>query len=384
MIWFVLLVMLNGIIHVSINHQPGAELGELGDIDPGHELYAIIDQAHQLTRKKQHLAALTLLEQNAAAFDSLPRAQRQMLYEYYQIKGHCHAALWQYIEAEAMWHQAGEYAVRADEKKRMRDLVQISRRAIDDINQERNINEVYRASPNVGPASALRGKVVLIYVFLTDGSMREWSLRERTHTLNTWTMAQSWLSNRAKAYASELNFSQRVFVINKHPVIKRLKVGDQDSGYKNAATVAHLAARQFGHDTILGFINKIKTEEDADQAILIYHIAKEGRSFASRCMHHCDESGEFVFLMETPNVKHWQSLRYTQAHESLHLFGADDLYNIKRAKYFEVRDIMNYPSSVLEASTLEELTAYAVGLSKRRPVTPFKVITYAPNSLKGR
>lgn len=384
MIWFVLLVILNSIIHISINHQSATELAELTDLDPHHELYSVIEQAHGLTRKKQYLAALTLLEQNESAFAGLPRSQRQILYEFYQLKGHCHAALWQYIEAEGMWGQASEYAVRADDRKRMRDLVQMSRRAISDMNQERSNKDVYLASPHVGPAAILRGKVALIYVFLTDGSLREWSLRERTHSLNTWSLAQQWLSNKAKQYGSNVTFSQRVFVINKHPVIKRLKVGDQDTHYQNAENVARLAARQFGYDSILEFIDHIKTEENADQAILIYHLAKEGRSFASRCMNNCDETGEFVFLMETANVKHWQSLRYTQAHESLHLFGADDLYNIKKAKYYALHDIMNYPSSILDASTLEDLTAYSVGLRKRRPVTPFKVITYAPESFKGR
>ena len=277
-----------------------------------------------------------------------------------------------------MWQQASQYASRPEEKKRMYNLVRVSRRAIDDMNQERDVHDVYRASPNVGPSATLQGKVVLIYVFLTDSSMHDWSLRERTSTLNTWALAQQWLTSRANQYASDISFTQRVFVINKHPVIKRLNVGDQSGHYRNAENVAHLAASQFGYDSILAFINAIKRQEKADQAILIYHIAKEGRSFASRCMHQCDTSGEYVFLMETPNIKQWQSLGYTQAHESLHLFGADDLYNIKLAKYFAVRDIMNYPSSVLEASTLEDLTAFAIGLRKRRPPTPFKVVTYAP------
>ena len=76
-------------------------------------------------------------------------------------------------------------------------------------------------------------------------------------------------------------------------------------------------------------------------------------------------------------MKKWQSLQYAQAHESLHLFGADDLYNISHAKYYSVRDIMNYPSSILEASTLEDLTAYAIGIRERRPITPFEVKNFS-------
>jgi hypothetical protein len=78
-------------------------------------------------------------------------------------------------------------------------------------------------------------------------------------------------------------------------------------------------------------------------------------------------------LLESAHSKKWQSLQYAQAHESLHLFGADDLYNISNAKYYAVRDIMNYPSSLLQANTLEALTAWSVGLDTHKPATPFRI-----------
>jgi len=378
--WLVLILVLNGLFRFSLeedgvsgNAQPN---NIADDIDTGHPLYAVLKQAHDLVQDKAFLNALKLLESRTHEFDQLPETQRRMSYEYYRLRGLCHAALWQYVDAEDMWRKAGDYATRASDQKRIHDLIQMSKRAIEDMNQERDLKEDYQASPNIGPAAQLRGKIALIYVFLADGTFTEWGLRQRTEALATWQLAQEWLVTKARQYGSDVTFSQRVFVLNKHPLIKRLRVGDQYSGFENSDQVAMLAAKHFGFDSIEQFIEQIKLEEGADQVVLMYHLARDGRSFASRCMQACNEFGEFVFLMESPDVKAWQSLRYTQAHESLHLFGADDLYNIRQAKYFAVHDIMNYPSSVLEASTMEDITAYAIGISDHKPRTPFIIRNY--------
>lgn len=379
--WLALIFILNGFIQFVLETDStriDTRTSELADdIDTKHALYQFIKQAHELMQDKEYLAALKILEDKAENFKRLPSAQHNLLYEYYRLKGHCHAALWQYVEAEGMWRKAGEYATRSADKKRIRDLMQMSVRAIEDMNYERDLKEDYHASPHVGPAAQLRGKIALIYVFLADGSMNEWSIRQRTQALSTWQLAQDWLSVKARQYGSDVSFSQRVFVLNKHPLIKRMRVGDQSTDFENSDAVAMLAAQHFGYKNIHQFIEQIKREEGADQAVLMYHLARDGRSFASRCMQDCTDYSEFVFLMETPDIKEWQSLRYTQAHESLHLFGADDLYNIRKAKYFAVRDIMNYPSSMLDASTLEDITAYAIGISDRKPLTPFKIKNYS-------
>ena len=81
--------------------------------------------------------------------------------------------------------------------------------------------------------------------------------------------------------------------------------------------------------------------------------------------------------MEKPDVKFWQSMGYAQAHEALHLFGADDLYNIEQARYYAVRDIMNYPASILDASTIDDITAYSIGLTDQKPKTPFEIKEYS-------
>ena len=324
-----------------------------------------------------YLKALQLIDENEADFSDLPETEYVLGYHFYHLKGHVHSSLWQHIEADQSWKKAMTYTDNKKLRARLSRLIKASSHIISDINDERDQRAFYQASPQVGPAAVLKGRVVVVYVFLTDAALQNWSIRKRDFVMNNWSMAENWMQKESKQYSANISFVHRLFLVDKNPYIKRLKVGDYDKNFVNAGKVAQLAAENFGFSNMLSFMNEIKKQEKADQALLFLHLARDGRSFASRCMFHCQSDAEYVFLMEKPDTKFWQSMGYAQAHEALHLFGADDLYNIKQAKYYAVRDIMNYPSNVLGASTLDDITAYAIGLTDTKPKTPFKIKNYS-------
>jgi hypothetical protein len=64
---------------------------------------------------------------------------------------------------------------------------------------------------------------------------------------------------------------------------------------------------------------------------------------------------------------------YAQAHEGLHLFGADDLYNIDKARDYAVRDIMNHLPRYLFEARIDSITAYAIGWLADQPEAPFPI-----------
>lgn len=339
------------------------------------EQIAVLERVEDQYQQHRYLAGLHMLGSQRDLF-SARQVPGQLRLAFYLLEGKLHWSLWQYVEADRAWHEAAKLAHTPQQQRMLASLVRDSQRVLDDINRERNEREVYRASPHIGPASELKGKVALIYIFLVDGEGDGWSLRDRAYVLDTWRLASDWLASAALRHGAQLNFTRRVFLVDKDPRILRLRVGDFKNKFRNVDRVASLVAKQLGYTSLLALSEAIKRQEHADQAMVILHLARDGRSFASRCMHRCGGEGEFAVLLESARRKKWQSLQYAQAHESLHLFGADDLYNIRGAKYFEVRDIMNYPSSELQASTLEALTAWSVGLDAHRPNTPFKIKTY--------
>lgn len=334
----------------------------------------LLSAAEDKYQHQQYPAALRLLDNGRPLFTDA-QVPGQLKLGYYLLKGKVHWSLWEYVEANQAWRTAEHYANTSKQRHILAQLTQNSLRVVNDINHERNNRDVYLASPQVGPAAVFKGKIALIYIFLVDAGGNAWSLRDRSYVQTTWRTAQAWLQDKARGYGTQVSFTQRLFLVDKNPQIRRLRVGDVTSKFQNVGRVTALVANQLGYPDLLTFIEEIKQQEHADQAMLILHLARDGRSFANRCLRQCSNQGEFAVLLESAHSKKWQSLQYAQAHESLHLFGADDLYNIRGAKYYEVRDIMNYPSSQLQVSTLEALTAWSVGLAAHPPKTPFKIKT---------
>ena len=58
-------------------------------------------------------------------------------------------------------------------------------------------------------------------------------------------------------------------------------------------------------------------------------------------------------------------------HEVLHLFGADDLYEIRGVPADEANDLMNAECDGLGGTFIGETTAYAIGWTKAPPVRSF-------------
>jgi len=383
--WIGFIFLVSALIHFgkSIETSGDAEEYKVVTLVYENDTFQEIQKAYS---DKDYLKALQLIDQHEATFVKLSQAKSspnrpngsELAYHFYYLKGHVHSSLWQHVEAEKAWTTAIGLTNNTGYRAKLARLIKASDQMVNDISSERNQRDYYQASPFVGPASALKGKVVVAYIFLTDGALQSWSIRKRDFVMNNWGMAENWMMQNSKSYSSNLSFVRRLFVVDKNPYIKRLQVGDYDMNFTNADRVAQLAAEHFGFSNMLGFLNEIKRQENADQAILMLHLARDGRSFASRCMYSCQSGAEFVFLMEKPNSKYWQAMGYAQAHETLHLFGADDLYNIDKAKYYAVRDIMNYPSNVLAASTMDDITAYAIGLTETEPKAPFKIRNYTP------
>jgi hypothetical protein len=329
-------------------------------------------------REKNHVYALSLIDKHQHEFAEQAITDAELGFHFFHLKGHVHSSVWQHIEAEQSWQKALTYTDDRRVRSRLSKLIKTRQRLIHDINAERDLKGIYHASPNVGPAAALKGKIVVIYIFLTDSALQSWSLRKRDFVMQNWGHAENWLQAKASKYGASLSFERRLFVIDKNPYIKRLRVADFNKSFVNAEKVAQLAAKELGYDNMMLFVEEIKRQENAEQAALLIHLARDGRSFASRCMYRCPPDAEYVYLMEKPDYKYWQSMGYAQAHEALHLFGADDLYNIDKARNYAVRDIMNYPASILEVSTLDDITAYATGLTHKKPKTPFYIKDYIP------
>src|SRR2546430_17383708 len=94
------------------------------------------------------------------------------------------------------------------------------------MNKERNNRSVYLASPNVGPAAILAGRIAVAYVFVRDRSGGAWGLRDRELALASWGMAEAWLAARARQYGANVRFTRRVVLVERKAAERPLAVGD--------------------------------------------------------------------------------------------------------------------------------------------------------------
>lgn len=338
--------------------------------DGSKDSHKIIGNIESLVRKKQYQQALAVADELENKIIELSDKQR---YRFYIVKGDAHWYLWHFIDAEKDWSKAVLVLNKRVPGDLSRRLAQV-REAIRNSNSERSLQSVYRSAPGVGPSNVLKGDITLVSVFVNISSSEKWSLKNRAMVKSAWQRSSEWLTEAAKKYSGHVQFSHRLFIVDRNPSLLRMKIKSFDMATKKSDKIIKYVLQDLGERSVTDFLKKIKYQDNADQVILLLHVNDNKRSFAFPCFRQCNSYySEFAFIYEKAQRKRWQSMEYVLAHESLHLFGADDLYNIKRAKTYAPKDIMNYPSSVLFSNTLEDLTAYSVGLINTRPATPFKV-----------
>lgn len=331
-----------------------------------------LKQVEQLEKNEQYNQAVDLLGRIAVEVETSSEFNDPYKSYVWSLKSDLHIRLWQHLDAQVALKKA-RYFANAKQTVFINKRAEWLKKAIQQSNKERDKYIDYVASPNVGPAAKFSGNIGIIHIFVEEKSGLSWGLKQRTVTLTAMDKSKAWLKKETAKYGKSVEFKQRVYLVNRNPVIKRMNVGSQKDRYHYSKAIVKLAVKQLGGRNILSFLNKQKKEMQVDEVMLLVHVNKKGRSFAKRCYFRCSSSGEYSYIIAEAVVKQWQDLEYVQAHEALHLFGADDLYSIKKAKNYAPHDIMNYQSRYLNANAIEPVTAYGIGLIDKKPETPFRI-----------
>ncbi|MFD2167054.1 hypothetical protein ACFSJY_12405 [Thalassotalea euphylliae] len=238
---------------------------------------------------------------------------------------------------------------------------------------ERTLYQSYRPGLDNGMSRTLRNKVHIVYVYIDDGYNKKWTGKRRLANKVSIDQVTQWYQREAQKYGiAPPEFNVRYFLIHsprgieKHMLRTRATFGE----------LTNLLLKHTQHSDISSFTRSIRGRGNNDSVALVFHSNYQDRSYASRC-HSADVAVgchyEYAMLTEDVSRKKFAwVIPQVQAHEILHLFGAADLYNISDAKDYAVTDVMNYFSSNLTYSTIEPITAWAIGWQPK-PVTPFSV-----------
>lgn len=353
----------------------GRDLSRRGYERDRAEFFQPLRLAQEHLEQRRYLQALGKVDTAIAVGARMTDLRESDLADAHQLKAEIHMALWQYIDAERALGRAIDLAD-SGQRRRFRERLARVRDVIKRTEVEREESSVYYAGRDQGPAKRLSGKVVIIYVFVDAGRGSDWTHRQRLFAVRILKQVERWYAERARDWSQrEPVFSERVFNYTRDPwldrALHRLGSGEEGVGFELARRVAQLR----GEDIVNRFLETIAIEEGAQQAMLLLHVKKEARSYAVPCYRPSWCTAEYAYVLAAPTRNSWERIKYLAAHEGLHLFGADDLYNIRGGRAYAPRDVMHRPSRFLVASTVDSLTAYAIGWSDHVPAAPFKIIT---------
>ncbi|TQV85365.1 hypothetical protein [Aliikangiella coralliicola] len=329
------------------------------------------------------LIKAALVVANEESFQSGP-----ILKQLHLMAADIHQSKWHHLFAIESLVKAQNYQFDKQTDRRLKSL----RRHLASNEKERNFNADYVATRATGPAKVLKDRVLVTYIFIDDGVKTRWSKKDMLRSEQVLSEVERWKQLRASEYnIDNLEFINKIFIAQRNPRIKQLSAISHKSATPQIDKFVDAVMEDLGEKNVGDFISKHMKIVGADQGVVIFHSNFERRSFARRCgythkrtyyengkkrtqmISKCRE--EYVMLMNQVKRNRWDKLHNTQAHEILHLFGADDLYSIKNAASYAATDIMNFYSKNLSDGSIHPITAYAIGWQDHKPEdVPFRVL----------
>jgi len=332
--------------------------------------------------KKLSLIAKTLELAKQEGF-----TDKKILQELNIVAGNIHQSRWHIVYAIERFRAAQTHIFDKNVDQQLKEL----RKYLDKVEAERALNDDYIATKYSGPAKTFTGKILVAYVFVDEGIKTRWSKKTKLRAQKVLGLVQDWQTTKAKEYQVEdIEFINKTFVARKNPALKHQPKISFGSSNVDINQFVISIAESLGEKSIGDFIESQVKLSNADQGVVFLHTNLDQRSFAHRCGYtHKKRSlvnnkfettmisqcrDEYVMLMEEVKRNRWDKMHYAQAHEMMHVFGAADLYNIKKASDYAVTDIMNFQSKQLDNSSIEPITAYAIGWKNEAPKAPFKIL----------
>lgn len=245
----------------------------------------------------------------------------------------------------------------------------------------------YIVAREKGTARHLFERCLLIHIFVSSKDTLDWSAEGKVRVASAVESAKNWIKKQALQYnINNLEFADDVIFVDRYLPVARLITPNFGSQEYNdfLKEWSSLLIYAMGYKSWNAFIKEKEEQFNADNSCVFFHINCKGRSYAisqiqrfsgilSGRMPGRNIEYSFVFAVNKHGYILWQEPVY--AHEMFHMFGADDLYDIKGAENYYVYDIMNLMRMDIDNNMVSPLTAYAVSWTGRRPVIEdFKVV----------
>lgn len=220
---------------------------------------------------------------------------------------------------------------------------------------------------NEGSAKSLRGNCLVVNVFIDDRTS-SWSDDEVETVLHYMDDSVLFLENEAARYGVELE----LYSTDKEHSVYFKTSRNITTSLENYLWIELLFA-DTTYRTLAGCVESYFDLESYDNWCVMLHIDKNGRSYALPCNsdyydHEIYYSERAVMYYSADTSYEYYSVAGTYAHEMLHLFGANDLYDtnvtddtVKLLEHFFPNEIMRVVYNDLGTQAVSPYTAYRVG-----------------------
>lgn len=220
---------------------------------------------------------------------------------------------------------------------------------------------------NEGSAKRLTGKCLVINLFIDD-AVSKWSDDEIEGALTLVNASTDFISSQAEAYGVDLSLD----VTDERSSVY-IKTSRNITTSMDDYLWMELLFADTTYRTLEGCASSYFDLDEYDNWCVMLHINKKGRSYAIACNssyydYNIYLSERAVMYYSTDDSYTYYSVAGTYAHELLHLFGADDLYDnfissdaAEALDHFYPNAIMSVVGNDMDMYGICPYTAYLIG-----------------------
>lgn len=231
-------------------------------------------------------------------------------------------------------------------------------------------SSVYRARRDQGSARRLASSNGVLHIFARGRNTEPWNAEDEAKTRRRIEEADQWMAARATESGPDLQpvFEHRFLILADEPFWRRIDVPDADSSreYRKAWLQAILV--RFQAASYAELFDQVFGERKPGNRSVVFHVAKKDISLSVLAPYRKEPTDlESVFVPSEASewTPFYDAVAY--AHEFLHLYGADDLFNKAKDPDAPEADVMNFGAHRLDDCLLSALTRYAIGWADRPP-----------------
>jgi hypothetical protein len=232
-------------------------------------------------------------------------------------------------------------------------------------------------SQNIGTARSIGDEAIYSLAIFCSAPGQNWTVDEKKKMMEKDREAMNWIIQQSKAYGKKTTYQSGIYFKDKEDFKLTCKLNltleELSKARPDVDSTVSKALKSKGFNSPKQFTDFIIKKFGCKGGILVkLYIKGIGFCFANATY----QSNSQVDRLETVVLceKHSESMELypaSIAHETLHLFGAWDLYNVHgdaadieaKAKEMLTNSIMLHSTSKINNHVIDELTAWRVGLT---------------------